>query len=613
MDIDFLKSIGQNDSFPVSIDSSRRDLRIFPEPSEYEVEFDEPFKNVVGFDVLDATIPNSMYTVDTHNNVFSFVVSLYGLDAAQKTLDEYFSDLAQADEFLMVWNDAGYTQLRMKIPGSLLDMDVLFENGGDNLVTDFLPDTDTVLMDRNLTVFHAPGSLVEVLAVEPLSLDPGASYQIYENVAQDLLYVIDNNSVDKQPRILPKFRFGSDDVRVLISATESTGLGETVKRYATVLVSDLLETPVSKGSTMTFAAFAGGRIDQIASYGVFRVTSDFYDGMTSFHHELNFFNLVIDPGNHDFTSLVKAFENVMPSYVPSGTASNVPIMNLSSPSAVDPSDFSKVQKIKFSSVFRFWLDMEKSTIKDVIGFSSLAFDNAPGYSPLRIGNNLRVFAATAQGTSSFTIVTPGLITFIGERLVVLRCPQIEAHAYPSLMHSKDSAGIGVFKLYDTTFAHLRFDFTKLARLDFHPIGKLPKLKFRFERINGELYDFKGVNHHLFLNIKFLYPRNERSLPPPHMRLNPDYDPNTLRYLTNTKEELDELDTESDDALLEDREHNRRYLERRRSMTLKREMEAIRYQKASLGSGSSSGSDDYETSESSDSDSDDESDQISPNT
>ena len=46
----------------------------------------------------------------------------------------------------------------------------------------------------------------------------------------------------------------------------------------------------------------------------------------------------------------------------------------------------------------------------------------------------------------------------------------------------------------------RFDFINVKYIDFHPIGKLTSIDFRFETLDDTLYDFKGVNHHFLLNI-----------------------------------------------------------------------------------------------------------------
>jgi hypothetical protein len=189
MDIDYLRDIGKVDSFPISVDSSQRDKQIYPTPADYEVVFDEPFKNVVGFDVLDATIPNTMYTVDAHNDLLSFVVRLYSsferenpesypFESGQRALNEYLVDLAQAREFLEVWNKTEYTTFKLKIIGSLLAISTVV-----GAVVEAPVDAPTltevttpgVLMDRDLLVSPATPAFVETLGVEALPIDPETS------------------------------------------------------------------------------------------------------------------------------------------------------------------------------------------------------------------------------------------------------------------------------------------------------------------------------------------------------------------------------------------------------------------------------------------------------
>ena len=132
-----------------------------------------------------------------------------------------------------------------------------------------------------------------------------------------------------------------------------------------------------------------------------------------------------------------------------------------------------------------------------------------------------------------------------------------------LSYESFSAGLGIFKLYNTTVAHLRFDFTNLRKIDMHPIGKLSRLTLRFERASGDLYDFKGVDHHLLLAVKFLKPTPKGGLVDPERRLNPDYKPDVLKFLTTYYEDdLDESSTEDEDDLLADVRHRARFMKAR---------------------------------------------------
>ena len=57
------------------IDSSLRDKSLYPKPSTYTIEFSEPFKNVIGIEVLDVTVPKTMYNIDYNNNKLYYYIS----------------------------------------------------------------------------------------------------------------------------------------------------------------------------------------------------------------------------------------------------------------------------------------------------------------------------------------------------------------------------------------------------------------------------------------------------------------------------------------------------------------------------------------------------------
>jgi hypothetical protein len=52
------------ESIVLLIDSNKRDKITWRTPSEFDIEFLEPFKNVYGVEVLNAAIPITTFTVD---------------------------------------------------------------------------------------------------------------------------------------------------------------------------------------------------------------------------------------------------------------------------------------------------------------------------------------------------------------------------------------------------------------------------------------------------------------------------------------------------------------------------------------------------------------------
>lgn len=104
-DIEKLKENSQLDSIYVYIDSSKRDLQYYPFPGEYTITFDQPFKNVYGFEVLDGAIPNTMYNVDKYNNDLYLTSIKPGSSITNDNIIiNYFNEIKTAQTFITAFN-----------------------------------------------------------------------------------------------------------------------------------------------------------------------------------------------------------------------------------------------------------------------------------------------------------------------------------------------------------------------------------------------------------------------------------------------------------------------------------------------------------------------------
>ena len=116
-DIDYLVDNSVQDNFILYIDSASRNRSAYPHPNEYVVAFDEPFKFVYGIDILDASIPSTMYNVDTNNNTLRLgqykmylpaVNSIYEQDKdvpSSKTFGIFYKNLQDVVGFDVFKND----------------------------------------------------------------------------------------------------------------------------------------------------------------------------------------------------------------------------------------------------------------------------------------------------------------------------------------------------------------------------------------------------------------------------------------------------------------------------------------------------------------------------
>ena len=126
----------------------------------------------------------------------------------------------------------------------------------------------------------------------------------------------------------------------------------------------------------------------------------------------------------------------------------------------------------------------------------------------------------------YRIQTPGIVNLVGERFITLRSNTIEKHL-SSFYSGSNSIGIGLFKLGFSGYVDARFDFSSVKYKDLHPIGKLSSIDLRFERIDGELYNFRGLNHHMLISIKYLVPYKKPEKF--DYTLNTNYNPDLLEY------------------------------------------------------------------------------------
>ena len=261
-------------------------------------------------------------------------------------------------------------------------------------------------------------------------------------------------------------------------------------------------------------------------------------------------------GNYTLLTFIPAFNSLMiaksitsPSIVPSpisvGTFSNPPeLTNI----------------ITFSCKKPFILNMNDSTLAETLGFSTNIrpdYDNIKYKYIKKYENNLsflKMFHSYYNPkTELYEITAPGIVFFIGEKYITIRSPEIEEHAYGSFAYNNYSLGIAKFRVNTTGFNDERFQIEKLPNREFHPIGKLSKMTFRFEAENGNLYDFKGVNHNITYIIYYYKPKlaiTDEFKP----LLNPNYKNNfnEYNYYNNQQQLSDEEDNDefSKDELIE---------------------------------------------------------------
>lgn len=493
-DIEHLINNAQKDSQIIYVDSSQRNKLFYPNANEYIVEFEQPFKLVYGFDILDATVPVTMYNIDVYNNSIYFSV----IQPSSKTLDTYmyFNEVSKNSIFAEIYNRDVET----------------------HVVIGFKENLEALLTDM------------------PQPRDPNLVVFVRNSITTQEIHVKTNQAVDG----LVIFKFLEKEYYIR-DTLENQFL-------ITLIVNSQYYMYYNGTNNSTEIIYYDTHIVDKQTYTVIKNTPITYQIIV--HN----YAIYIEVGNYDILSLTNDLNAA------------TTILGLTiQPTTPDPK---KQAKIYLKSDYMILLNGNRGEL-----IKSLGFDTYPtltqsetNYKGWIIGDNYFIFGSisyddiddSGQVVKRHKIVSPGLVSLLGERYAILRIKELEDHLHGSYSYMKMTPGIGMFKMAAPFggLTNLRFDFTSVVKKPFHPIGKLTRLSIRFETANtGKLYDFKGVNHQLMFNIKFYIPTQKvnfgRSI------LNPNYDPDFLKYISKNKA-IQYREDSDDEEEFDDDENYRTY-------------------------------------------------------
>ena len=467
-DIEYLKDHCENDATVIYIDSSDRNRKYHPFPEEYTISFDQPFKLVTGFDVLDASIPTTMWNVDKYNGTLALTTCTIPTAILNKQLAKtYFDEVKDTSSFQELFE-------RTHITGTITENFVVVIS-------------DTYYTTQNIT--------------ESESVSPYFAY---------VRTVIENTSVKETPKNLDTssyYVFTSRNISYYIDYSEVDLID--------ILNENNFDVQINTNSLYNIVYFRKVNIRE-ADYNSIKNTNNYICSINNYYKQISL-------GNYDITTLRTELNNVWGEYDDIGfDATTLP-------------DKKQGIYIVRSSGYLVINAAIGKLIKQ-IGFDTLPLvDDNTLYDISSVGNNLQVFAGKYDTEArNFRIQAPGIVNLLGYRYLILRCKEMEDHLLGSFAYINYTPGIGLFKLASSynDVTHLRFDFVNLVRKPFHPIGKLSKLSFRFETQDGNLYDFKGVNHQMLFVLKFLTPTQKVSFN--KGILNPNYNPNFMKYMSNNR-------------------------------------------------------------------------------
>ena len=506
-DVSCFAAQSKEQSYLFVVDSSQRDTAAWPTPSAYEIAFAAPFRNVVGIDLLDASIPRTEFTVEAGRNDL-----VYALDAPASSAD--------VDRVYGQRRRAVVTPGDYNLPQFIVELQAALDAPSQpQSETDWVPVSnaaeETLAIEslsvpsetsnrvrltctRTFTVFAGKSGIRPVLGLaNPITtadttfranvnvmLDPGSGAEYFRTVPgwtntdpndNDVFVSVERTATEAEPMLV-------GPLPVMDSLALNANVA--VRQYFTATVTG---PPRAASAYLTSGGTATARVFPVVA------------------------------GNVAGNALCSC------ALVGGGTETPVPR---------EPASGTFVGSANV-------LTAGQTYCLDVSGTRAVfhAESNLPDAGEVRrvvdgvetavlAGEDLCVDLSVAR--ADWSLVPPGLVNLSGERYVTVRSPEVDAHMFRDRASEKYHAGFGMVKMPGYGYRDQRYDFVSFPRRTFHPIGRLSRFTVRLEKPGGELYNAHGIDHTLTLVVRYLVPGNE--CPKNDKQLNPRYDRDMTRYM-----------------------------------------------------------------------------------
>lgn len=471
-DIDKLISDSHTQDTLLFIDSKLRDRLVYPNPEEYTIRFSKPLRNVFSVKVIDSSIPRTHYTISPVSNSFVYRV-LDNWKTAYVPIGNY-----TIDELIVVMNSLlqNVSVSHLSYPSDLRKQ-LLFKS-------EFDFEIDTKLSSIKY-VLGLDCSVQNTAQTERgLILSSNDEPQFYD-------YVTSDDRLNFEPTQL--ISVNSDSVLYFTLPTIDDSYLHTI-RFNIADVSERCDCVVS--------------IVQLTNVG---------------KNILRQVKCSIDVSTTIVQAVISDIRNEL----------------------LKPNVFASISFSNFEfDSSSFHAKIPATTAIDTENTYSLTLQTNVSVTLASIEATSISAAINVQVTRAFkrqSIVAPGMYNLVGDTYVSLRCKEIDQHIGAlqtanftdgtGEVISKDfDYGLAVFKLGIVGYQDERFDYNTNIERAFFPIGKLNQLTFRFERWDGSLYDFKGVNHTFTLQIRFYAPKpNYTERANMTSFFNPSYNPEFIDY------------------------------------------------------------------------------------
>jgi len=612
-DINYLKNNSIKQNYTFLIDSTDRDRDKFPNPNKYVVEFTVPFKNVIGMEIIDASIPRTMYNIDIENNLIYYYLGTNEEDNVIKNgvtekiacnLIKY--NCSYIDSYTLLEN-SGYIELSNNINIYNIYANYVNTYGNETLIGgnelgitysfkvkaeaiynyDYSKDnTYCIFSFGYYHLWNQTNTNYTAMTVNVLKIIEGELY--------DIQFIIGDGTIEGDKNIIANVDL-SEEVHICwtilenkwniyisnnslsLNIVQQFTVKKTIKNvfYIKKYIGRSLSAPITLNKTGNNykGYWNDGAKMYIKDFKIYNrelktneialcrnntiikgltIWYKLYDndndtknyGENEYINYIDIFNKIsIDTGDYTLKTFLLNYEEKEDSEIGFKKHS-------------EPAELTNL--IDIYSRLPFILDMERSTI-----YENLGFDLYNSINPLYINDRYQyksIYNIDRRMYKMFhsiintkltkvidniefdknIITSPGIVYLIGNKYIVLKCPEIEEHLFGSLSYSKYSLGLAKFRVDNMGINSERLAITKLPIREFHPIGKLSRISLRFETNKGLLYDFKGVNHNIVFAIYYYEPKQNKF--PEGSILNPEYKMNYIDY----QYYQEEIEGDSDD-------------------------------------------------------------------
>lgn len=176
---------------------------------------------------------------------------------------------------------------------------------------------------------------------------------------------------------------------------------------------------------------------------------------------------------------------------------------------------------------------EPASVFVAIGTNVGALESGDSTTWTPAAEGLKLCCEVTVGSPVYQATSPGLVDLTGEKVVLIRCPEIESVMFRERFSEKNyHTGLGYVKMGGLGFREHRSDYyIPFPPRTFHPISKMSKLTIRLENPDGSLYQTRGVDHVLLMNIVYWKVASDTAGGPP-VGLNPAYSADIHRFVAD---------------------------------------------------------------------------------